>query len=455
MSRKIRLLLGLALQTLCLQNIAHAAGTPQGQAAPLQVGTLGTSSQVTFEKQVLRVLKSPGMQAEIRRVEALYAADPQGVTSTGKATIKRAAESIAAVAAQYAVGEDPDRPGVFWVVNAPHDWFGVYSPRSGYGIENPDNVYRNLMVDGSARYEIHGRIKQAAPIEQHFELRDSIPGTGAMAAEAGKQLAHLSNDTMQITPDGRFTITLDSSPADGRANHLQMPPEGQFLLIVRDLFTDWKTQNVVALDVRRVGGAAIGPARSDQEVEQRAVALLSKLAPYWLNYFNQYTYPGKPNQIKSARVRPGGRGMSSGGYFSLAPDQALAITLDPMGAKSLGIQITDPWGVAYEYTDRTSSLNNAQAKPNVDGTYTFVISQRDPGVYNWLDPEGHAAGLLAIRWQAMPEGGKPENAVRNAQVVPLTDLKQILPKETQFVTSAQRRAQQMERYTSYQRRITE
>ena len=119
----------------------------------------------------------------------------------------------------------------------------------------------------------------------------------------------------------------------------------------------------------------------------------------------------------------------------------------------MGIQITDPWGVAYEYTDRTSSLNNTQAKPNADGTYTFVVSQRDPGVYNWLDPEGHAAGLMAIRWQAMSGGGKPENAVRSAQVVPLARLKQELPNETQFVTPAQRKVQQAERAAHYARRL--
>ncbi len=455
MSKKTVLALGLAMQGLCMGSIAHAEAPKPAQVAHSHTSVLGSPSQIAFEKQVLRVMQSPAMQAEIQRVKALYAADPQGATAAGKATIKRAAESIAAVSAQYAVGEDTDRPGVFWVVNGPHDWFGIHSPRSGYGIENPDNVYRNLMIDGSARYEIHGRVKRPAPVEQHFELRDSIPGTGAMGPEGGKQLATLSNEQLQIADDGTFTITLDSSPANGRANHMQMPPEGQFLLIVRDLFTDWKTQNPVALDVRRVGGPAIRPLRPDAEVAQRAATLLSQLAPYWLNYFNQYTYPGQPNQIKSVRVRPGGRGLSSGGYFSLAANEALVVTLDAVGAKSLGIQITDPWGVAYEYANRISSLNNMQAKPNADGTYTFVVSSRDPGVYNWLDPEGHTGGLLAIRWQSLSAGAKPDSALRNVQVLPISGLKQALPPETVFVTPAERKAQQAERLASYNRRLTE
>jgi len=450
--KKIVLALGLALQGICSGGLA-LTGAPLHAETSASGGVLATPSQIAFEKHVLRIMEHPVLQAEIRRVEALYSADPQGATSTGKATIERAAHAIAVTAAQYAVGEDTDRPGVFWVINAPHDWFGIQFPRSAYGIENPDNVYRNLMVDGAVRYEIHGRLERQGPVEQHFELRDSIPGTGAMGPEGGQQVATLSNDTMQIAADGTFTITIDSSPANGRANHMQMPVEGKFLLIVRDLFTDWGTQNPVALDVRRISGPAVRPARTDDEIAQRATAILSQMAPYWLNYFNQYTYGAQPNQIKQARVRPGGRGMSSGGYFNLAVDQALLITLDAVSAKSLGIQITDPWGVAYEYTNRTSSLNNTQAKPNADRTYTFVVSQRDPGVYNWLDPEGHAAGLMAIRWQAMSGGGTPDNAVRSAQVVPLARLKQVLPKGTQFVTPAQRKAQQAERAAHYARRL--
>lgn len=437
--KRVVLALGFVLQGLSL-------------GAGALAGALASPGQIEFEKQVLRVMESAAMRAEIQRVEALYAADPQGATPTGKATIGRAAHAIAVSAAQYAVGEDTDRPGVFWVINAPHDWFGIQFPRSAYGIENPDNVYRNLMLDGSARYEIQGHVEQPAPVEEHFELRDSIPGTGGMGPEGGKQLATLSNGRMQIADDGTFKITIDSSPANGRANHMQMPPEGKFLLIVRDLFTDWGTQNPVALEVRRLGGPAIRPLRTEDEVARRAAEILSRMAPYWLSYFNEYTYEGQPNHIKPVRVRPGGRGMSAGGYFNLAADEALVVTLDAVGAKSLGFQITDPWGVAYEYTDRTSSLNNTQAEPNSDGTHTFVISAKDPGVANWLDPDGHGAGLFAIRWQVMSGEARPGDAVRIAQVVKIGALRKVMPAGTRFVSPAGRKAQQAERLASYRRR---
>ncbi|MGH6782340.1 MAG: hypothetical protein ACREB5_09570, partial [Sphingomonadaceae bacterium] len=155
------------------------------------------------------------------------------------------------------------------------------------------------------------------------------------------------------------------------------------------------------------------------------------------------------------RVRPGGRGFSTGGHFKLGPDEAWVVTLRPLGAASMGFQLTDPWGVAYDYVGRTSSLNDAQAKPNADGSYTFVVSQRDPGVYNWLDPEGQAAGLFAVRWQSLPQGAVPGVAIKDARVVSLAQLKQTLPVETKLVTPDERKAQQAERAASYMRRLSQ
>lgn len=433
---------------------AHPASAHKA-AVPAKASTLGTARQIAQERVALRILASEPMVQEIRRVEALYAADPQGKTSTGKATIQRAAQAIAMAAITYALAEDTDNPAILWAVNAPHSWFGLDVPRSGYGIDNPDNVYRNGMVDGASRYVIHGQVKQPGPAELHFEMRDAIPGTTAMAAEGGKQVSTLRSDQMQVDADGRFTVTIDRDPPNGRSNHLQIPAEGKSLFVVRDLFTNWATQSPVALDIERIGGPAIAAPPSEAQIARRAAALLAQIAPYWVAYDNQYVFTKAANRIITPRVRPGGRGFATSGHFSLADDQAWVITLDPLGGVSLGFQLTDPWGVAYEYRDRTSSLNTAQARPNADGSYTFVISKKDPGVYNWLDPEDHSAGIYAVRWQSLPADAKAEDAVRESKVVALDQLKRELPANTPFVTRAERKAQRAERARYYERRLTE
>ena len=453
--RKLAFFLALGVQTALSGAGIGVALARAPAVSPAPAGVLATASQLEFERRVLRIVESAPMRAEIARVEALYAADPQGSTPTGKATIKRAAHSIAMAAAQYIASGDTDRPAAVWGVNAPHRWFGIDVPRSGFGIDNPDNVYRKIKLDGAARYEIYGRIKQPGPVELHFEMRDSIPGTGGMAAEGGQQLSTLRLDQMEVARDGSFTISVDSQPAGGRANHLQIPAQGKYLVIVRDLLTDWATQNPVALSVKRLDGPAIQPPATDEELIQGTVKLLAQIAPYWVAYDNKYVFTRPVNQFITPRVRPGGRGMSTSTHFRLAPDEAWVFTVDGRGAASLGVQLADPWGVAYEYAERSSSLNNAQARPNADGPYSFVVSRQDPGVYNWLDPEDHDAGIIAIRWQSLPAGATPENAIRNVAVVPLANLRAALPPETTFLSPQERKAQRSERAASHARRLGE
>lgn len=400
---------------------------------------------------MLRILASPPMRRAIARLETLYRADPQGATATGAATIRRGVDAIAMAAVSYVVVGDPARPVALWTANAPHRWAGLHVPRSGYGIDNPDNVYRNFAVAGGSRYVIRGKIARPGPIEQHFALIDSIPGTTPLTAEGGTMLATLRSDEMQIAPDGTFAITVDSDTAEGRPNHLRMPATGTFLLIVRDLFTDWK-QGPITIEVERVAGPPTPPP-GEAEMATRAAELLDTIGRYWLDYDNRFVYSRAVNQVQPPRRRPGGRGFSTGGHFALAPGEALVVTVDPISAASLGFQLTDPWGVAYEYRHRTSSLNAAQAKPNSDGTLTYVIAARDPGAYNWLDPEGFGSGMFAIRWQGLPVGADPALAVRGVQRVAIPALREALPRGTPFVTKAQRKLQRAERERDYGRRL--
>lgn len=429
---------------------------PAASIVPNSPGVLANAAQLEREALALRVLASAPVQREMKHLEQLYRSDPLGVTPAGRATIRRAVNSTTMAAVFYAVSEDSDRPSLLWMASGPHRWFDLDVPRSGFGIENPDNVYRDAHVDAEAQYEIRGKMKRPGPVEQHFALMDAIPGTTQLIPEAGTMVATLRSDQMTIGLDGSFMITVDSTAQDGRPNHIKFPTgSGRYYLLVRDLFTDWSTQYPIALEIRRVAGPPLQPRRSEKQVADRAGEILSKIGPYWLGYFNQFIYSAPANQLSAPRLRPGGRGMSKSGHFDLDHSETLVVTLDALGASSLGIQLTDPWGVAYEYSDRTSSLNNAQAKPNADGTFTFVISARDPGVYNWLDPDGHNAGLLAIRWQGL--GGKvdPNRAIRNVQLVSVDCLREVLPTGISFVTTEQRKQQQAQRAQDYMRRLSE
>ena len=58
----------------------------------------------------------------------------------------------------------------------------------------------------------------------------------------------------------------------------------------------------------------------------------------------------------------------------------------------------NPWAESYEYRYSQVCTNQALARPNPDGSWTVVISARDPGVPNWLDTGGRLEGFALIRW---------------------------------------------------------
>ena len=91
--------------------------------------------------------------------------------------------------------------------------------------------------------------------------------------------------------------------------------------------------------------------------------------------------------------------------------------------------------------------------PNPDGTYTYVISPGNPGVYNWLDTSGLTSGMFAIRWQAVPPTDRIDEAVRDARVVKLDVLAEVLPRGAPTLSDSERRAVLANRAESYARRL--
>jgi hypothetical protein len=152
-------------------------------------------------------------------------------------------------------------------------------------------------------------------------------------------------------------------------------------------------------------------------------------------------------------VRGGGWGFAANGNFKIADDEALVVTLDPLGAQYVGFDLTTPWLVSLEHVHGSGSLNNTQAQANPDGTITYVIAPKDPGVYNWLSTSGLHAGNILIRWQALPESvTSAERAVRSVQVVKLAGLSAALPSPARRVTVSERRQLAEERAANYARR---
>lgn len=129
-------------------------------------------------------------------------------------------------------------------------------------------------------------------------------------------------------------------------------------------------------------------------------------------------------------------------------------TVQTGGAGYVVFPVTDPWLVTVDPIRHQSSLNNVQAAPNTDGSYTFVVSTQDPGVANWIDPAGLHEGTIMVRWQNLPAtkplAGGPSI---QTQVVKLSNLANVLPVGTRYVSAAQRAQQLTDRAAGYARRV--
>lgn len=442
---------GVMLSTI---SAAETQDASAGTALTEQSSPVDWNRQISFEDRSLRIMKLKTMQDAMRSASRMYATHPLARYPDGEKTLGNAIEAIALTAVTYALN-DPESPAIVWSANAAHSYGKKVVRGTGYGVDNPDNFYRMMSVDGAKRYEIRGYRNQPGPAMELFMLYENLPGMAGMNPEGAKVLAALTVDKLKVDADGRFVISIDSEPANGRPNHIQIPDTGRDLhLIVRDTLSDWSTEIPNPLRIVRIGSGTPTAPPSDQELAVRAADILGKIVPFWLQYFDQRTFDRPANQTKPLWGRAGGWGYASGGWFDLKADEALVITLTSMGARYLGFQLSDLWGVAPEYTRHTSSLTHKQARPNPDGTYTYVISSKDPGVWNWLDTVGQQAGIFAIRWQGVAiNEAEARSAIRESKVVKLGDLNVALGDGNRRVDRKERLIQQKQRAAEYAKRL--
>ena len=106
----------------------------------------------------------------------------------------------------WALNQDPLYPKCITISRLPHELNGEQIPGSRWGIDNPDSVYRVIPVSGDERYLIRGRVAERRLVENYFTLWDRNMATVGL----------LSGKDLEVDADGRFTITVDSTPADGR-----------------------------------------------------------------------------------------------------------------------------------------------------------------------------------------------------------------------------------------------
>jgi len=376
------------------------------------------------EEEDLRVL-SGAIWAEVcdalRRAERLVLAsrpDTPAMRAEGWRYLTRYFAGGALLCVELA---DPDWPELQRMVDTTCSW----------GIDNPDCIYLYAAVRGDATYRLHGHRGSA----RHLDVQVSR-GHFADAPDFGV-IASVSHHDLAVGADGRFELVIGPDPPGGRG--LRTGP-GAGWLLCRQYFLDWEAERPARLALEREG-AVYPPLPLRTPAVAERLDRLVRWPKGGAAYFDGLARLCMDLPANSVRfidpgdaARGGLRDLAYGlGNFRCAPDEAVVLEVTPPACDYWSFALGNGYWESLDWSRRQTSLNAHQARLDADGVFRAVIAHADPGVPNWLDPQGHPEGTLFGRYLRTAAIPQPE-----MRVVPARRVRDALPVDTPEVTPAAR-----------------
>ena len=196
---------------------------------------VANADQRDLEDLAMRVFERPEVREARRRALGLWLAVTDYDAPAEASDI--AADAIDEYCFNYtlkAANSDANHPKVLRLLVQSGAWFDRSVRGSRLGGDNPDNCYRVIPVEHGARYEVTGNPCGSPAADVTWTLVGNN--------STSKTLASLEHRDVAADAQGRFTITVDDAPAEGRRNHLQTR-RGVKWLFVRDSMGDWAARD--------------------------------------------------------------------------------------------------------------------------------------------------------------------------------------------------------------------
>jgi hypothetical protein len=321
------------------------------------------------------------------------------------------------------------------------------------GQNGQDFLYGVLFIDGTQTYRLKGRMGDITLFL--LQILNGLFGEKDVKAYGNYDWADF-----KIEKDDTFEVILSPEQHDG--NWIKVDPTvGYQFILIRRALPKWDG-DPGELSLERISELPDDHYDAD-EFDEAAMATRIRRAALFLRYLtndfniNLYDWYGKNSNTKKNNLTllPGTVtsqvGSPTSSYamavFDLKDDEALLIEMDkkPDGAY-WSFQLGDVWSRSLDFTSRQSSLNDHEALPDADGKLRIVVSQRDPGLANWLDPCGRIEGIVVFRNYRAKTPDVP-----NSRVVKLAELDAILPQDTRRITAAQRKQMMIKRRVAMRR----
>jgi hypothetical protein len=321
-----------------------------------------------------------------------------------------------------AIGGDVDAP----------EFLPSISYHLNVGQPNADTIYRSAKIDGSGSYRLRGTkgsLKLAL-------IAQVVPRN----AETGQGRTHIDLSQVKTDRQGRFDILLSAARPKGyKGEWWELRPAANRLMF-RMVSSDWAKEKAPTVTIERLDKPAGRPRRAAADLEKRLRGLpqmVDMLALMFVDHVEQLRKEGYLNKFKVFDIVSAG-GLAGQFYYEgayqLNDDEALIVESDiPKTCRYRSLILTNDIYETTDWYNNHSSLNDAQAPADSDGKLRIVVSNRDPGVPNWLDTAGHPTGLIQGRW--MECDSQPIPTVTK---VPFAEIRKHLPADVGTVTPEQR-----------------
>ena len=293
-----------------------------------------------------------------------------------------------------------------------------------WGMECPDCIYLGAALDGAETYRLWGR-------------RGSARYVGLQIMAGMASTCNVLLDDLELGSDGEFELFLSSEPHPGNWVPLD---ENATMLVVRHFFYDWEHEVPATLSIEPRSGTAPVPLDTPGDPRAAMARQLVALGDFLqenLTFFLNLSVPESANSflppLDGTAMGAAAENRPVIGSWSLAPDEALVIEVEPPQGLYWSLSLGNVWWETIDYGNRQSSLNGHQAVVDDDGRVRVVVAHRDPGVANWLDTAGHSGGAVILRCVRTLTAPVPTVAV-----VPFDDLAELLPPGTRRVSPAER-----------------
>lgn len=458
MRRKLVFLFTSAL--VAAAGCARDAGVGDASAALFSVETGSDANSLKaqeVERLAMQIMEHPIYKAAVAQGLADFRASDMATKPEFTRHVASAVDESGTFAAINAAMGGVPEPVFMWIAAAPRTWNGYAFPGGRWFADNVDTYYRSAKVDERSTYEVTIKTGDRLPAQLTFQVYNWLVLENGATPEADVPLSsvEITPDSPR-NPDGTITLLVSAEPANGRPNYLQLKP-GARQIHVREIQGDWSLPPA-RLSIRRTGGAPnVAPAMDSLAKEAaryvgsavfatnnvtKVFGRLTEndLGPVQVRWAEGAGELSQRPYTDSVLTSKEALGFISSGLFNLAEDEALVMTIRGDATSYVGINTYRPYLVSPEHVYGTSGMNSFQTAANPDGTITFVLARKDPGVQNWLDVAGIPYGYIAVRWQTVTRPIAPTraNLITDVRVVKLGQLRQTLPSTMKWVTPEER-----------------